>query len=350
MPKEKEKGTVRMEQNQTIISLKGITKTFSTRNGTVEALKGIDLDIKRGEIFGIIGLSGAGKSTLVRCINLLERPDGGSVVINDTDLMSLSASGLREKRREIGMIFQQFHLLMQKTALENVCFPMEIAKVPKADAKKRAEELLEMVGLADRMYSYPAQLSGGQKQRVAIARALAMSPQVLLCDEATSALDPNTTKGVLELLKEINRKMGITVIIITHEMKVIREICHRVAIISDGAIAELGKVEEVFRAPKTDAGRALVFHEGDSREGYDGPMERCYRIVFDESNSNEPLLGSMMIECGAPVNILAANTRSIEGKVYGQMLIQLPKDAALREKMIANLRAKDILVEEVDHV
>lgn len=339
-----------MEQNQVMIRLEGITKTFPQKTGTLEVLHGVDLEIHKGEIFGIIGMSGAGKSTLVRCINLLERPTSGKVYLDGQELTTLSEKDLRHARQSMGMIFQQFHLLMQRTALENVCFPMEIAGVKKAEARAKAKELLELVGLGEKTDSYPSQLSGGQKQRVAIARALATNPKVLLCDEATSALDPNTTLGVLELLKDINQRLGITVIIITHEMKVIQEICHRVAIISGGLIAEMGSVEEIFREPKTEAGRELVFHEGNSREGLSGNLPHCYRIVFDESNSNEPLLGSMMIECNATANILAANTRNIDGKVYGQMLIQLPEDEALRERMIANLREKRVIVEEVEHV
>ena len=339
-----------MEQKDVMIRLSGVKKSFPQKKGTLEILHGIDLDIQKGEIFGIIGMSGAGKSTLVRCINLLERPTEGKVYLDGQELTALSEKDLRQARRSMGMIFQQFQLLMQRTALENVCFPMEIAGVKKAEAVQRAKELLELVGLEERMNAYPSQLSGGQKQRVAIARALATNPKVLLCDEATSALDPNTTAGVLELLKDINQRLGITVVVITHEMKVIQEICHRVAIISGGLIAEMGSVEEIFQAPRTEAGRELVFHEGDSREGYKGHVPHCYRIVFDESNSNEPLLGSMMIECNGLANILAANTRNIDGKVYGQMMIQLPEDEPLREKMIANLRAKQVIVEEVEHV
>ena len=339
-----------MAQNETMIALQGITKVFQQKKESLQVLKGINLEIAKGEIFGIIGMSGAGKSTLVRCINLLERPTEGKVYLDGQELTSLSEKELREARRSMGMIFQQFHLLVQRTALDNVCFPMEIAGVKKAEAQKRAKELLELVGLGERADHYPSQMSGGQKQRVAIARALATNPKVLLCDEATSALDPNTTKGVLELLKDINQRLGITIVIITHEMKVIQEICHRVAIISEGNIAEMGSVEEIFRTPKTEAGRELVFHEGDNKEGLQGYVPHCYRIVFDESNSNEPLLGSMMVECGGLANILAGNTRNIDGKVYGQMLIQLPEDAELRERMIANLRAKQVIVEEVEHV
>ena len=208
-------------EKETMIRLEDIKKRFKTKAGELEVLHGVSADIKKGEIFGIIGLSGAGKSTLVRCINLLERPTGGKVYLDGVELTALNDNDLREQRRHMGMIFQQFHLLMQKTALENVCFPLQISGVSKAQAKEKAKELLELVGLADRLDSYPAQLSGGQKQRVAIARALATEPKVLLCDEATSALDPNTTAGVLKLLKDINERLGITIVVITHEMSVL---------------------------------------------------------------------------------------------------------------------------------
>ena len=250
-----------MEQENVIIELKEMSKSFKVKNGVVHALDKIDLKINRGEIFGIIGMSGAGKSTLVRCINLLERPTEGQVLFDGQDLTVLKPSQLRQARRSMGMIFQQFNLLMQKTALENVCFPLEISGVKKEEARKRAEELLEIVGLEERKNSYPAQLSGGQKQRVAIARALTTNPKVLLCDEATSALDPNTTRSILKLLKDINKRLGITVVVITHEMSVIEEICQRVAIIDSSKIAEIGTVEKIFTAPKSSIGKQLVYSE-----------------------------------------------------------------------------------------
>ena len=250
----------------------------------------------------------------------------------------------------MGMIFQQFHLLMQRTALDNVCFPMEISGVPKAKAKERAKELLELVGLADRMESYPAQLSGGQKQRVAIARALATEPKVLLCDEATSALDPNTTAGVLSLLKDINTRLGITIVVITHEMSVIQEICDRVAIIDGGLIAEEGGVEEIFRAPKTKIGQELVMHEGTNREAYTGKLPYSYRLVFKGGSENEPVLGQMMIELKNVVNILAANTRTIENQAFGQMVVQFPEEKEIRQKMIQYLTDRGVEVEEVEYV
>ncbi|MDD3394141.1 MAG: ATP-binding cassette domain-containing protein [Clostridia bacterium] len=339
-----------MEKKETMIYLEGVSKSFPQKRGSLEVLKNIDLRIEKGEIFGIIGMSGAGKSTLVRCINLLERPTSGRVYLDQTELTCLTEKELRQQRHSMGMIFQQFHLLMQRTALENVCFPLEISGVPKEKAKTRAKELLELVGLGEKIGAYPSQLSGGQMQRVAIARALATEPKVLLCDEATSALDPNTTSGVLRLLKDINERLGITIVVITHEMSVIQQICHRVAIIDAGEIAEMGGVEEIFRAPKTQAGRELVYHEGANREAIEGPMEHCYRVVFRGGISGEPILGGMMLKCNGVANILSANTRMIEGRVYGQMMIQLPEDKETREKMLAYLKEKEVEVEEVAYV
>ena len=339
-----------MEEKETMIRLEGIKKRFQSKMGEIEVLHGVDVEIKKGEVFGIIGLSGAGKSTLVRCINLLERPTGGRVWLDGVELTALNEKELREQRRHMGMIFQQFHLLMQKTALENVCFPLLISGVPKAQAKERAKELLELVGLADRMESYPSQLSGGQKQRVAIARALATEPKVLLCDEATSALDPNTTAGVLALLKDINERLGITIVVITHEMSVIQEICDRVSIIDGGLIAEEGTVEEIFRNPKTQIGKELVLHEGENREAYTGKLPNCYRLVFKGGSENEPVLGRMMIETKGVANILAANTRTIDAQSFGQMVLQFPEEKELRETMIQYLRDRGVVVEEVEYV
>lgn len=242
-----------------MIEIKGLTKQYTISDGKVEALKNVSLTIEKGDVFGIIGMSGAGKSTLVRCINMLERPTEGTVKIDGVDIGALSNSDLRKIRREITMIFQGFNLLMQRNCLKNVCFPLELAGIGKSEAEKRALALLETVGLADKAKSYPAQLSGGQQQRVAIARALATNPKVLLCDEATSALDPTTTNSILELIRDINKKLGITVIIITHQMSVIKSICNNVAILDGGEVAEKGKVSEVFSKPKSIAARRLVF-------------------------------------------------------------------------------------------
>lgn len=329
-----------------IIQIRNVTKTFVGKENQVEALRGISLDIHRGNIYGIIGMSGAGKSTLVRCLNFLEKPTTGTVMIENQDLSQLSEKKLREVRTDIAMIFQHFNLLMQRNVLDNVCFPMEIVGVSKQDARKKAMELLEIVGLADKAKSYPAQLSGGQKQRVAIARALANNPKILLCDEATSALDPTTTKSILKLLQEINRQYGITIVIITHEMSVVQEICSHVAIIDAGELAEYGTVEEVFSHPKSDAAKKLVFMV-DPKTG-EMQSKRCIRIVFSENSSFEPVIANMILECKAPVNILLADTKDIGGVAHGQMILQLPEDEAAANKMIHYLLERKLTVEELD--
>lgn len=329
-----------------IIELVGLGKVFQSKNSEeVKALENINLTIYEGEIFGIIGLSGAGKSTLVRCINFLERPTSGLVIFDRYNLGSLSKGELNRARQSMGMIFQQFNLLMQRTALQNICFPLEIAGVPRKEAKERAKELLEIVGLADKAKAYPAQLSGGQKQRIAIARALATNPKVLLCDEATSALDPTTTRSILNLLKEINQKLGITVVVITHEMTVIEEICHRVAIIDQSHIAEIGEVEEVFVRPQSRIAKQLVFSSDNHIDSFVG--EHKCRIIFDGRTSFEPVIANMVMECKTPVNILFADTKDIDGKAYGQMVLQLPEDENGRKKIINYLRTNQIPYEEV---
>lgn len=332
-----------------IIQIKEVTKTFTGRDNTVEALRGINLDIEKGSICGIIGMSGAGKSTLVRCLNFLEKPTSGTVLIEDQDLREMSDAQLRKARTEISMIFQHFNLLMQRNVLDNICFPLEIVGMKRKDAKKRAEELLEVVGLSDKAKAYPAQLSGGQKQRVAIARALANNPKILLCDEATSALDPTTTKSILALLKEINQSYGITIVIITHEMSVVQEICNQVAIIDGGSLVEAGSVEEVFSRPKTKAAQSLVFQSGSAPVLMEG--KRCIRIVFSENSSFEPVIGNMVLACKTPVNILMADTKDIGGIAHGQMVLQLPEDKVTAEKMIHYLKERNLAVEElVDYV
>lgn len=250
-----------------IIQVKNLYKKFGRKDQQVDALKDVNLDIEKGEIFGIIGLSGAGKSTLVRCLNFLEKPTSGKVIVKGNNLADLYEKELRAQRQNIGMIFQNFNLLMQRNVLDNVCFPMEIAGIKKKEARERGLKLLETVGLAEKAKAYPVQLSGGQKQRVAIARVLANSPEILLCDEATSALDPQTTKSILTLIQNINKAYGITAIIITHEMNVVREICHRVAVIDGGIVEEVGTVSEVFNEPKTDATKKLILNGIDNRVG-----------------------------------------------------------------------------------
>ena len=328
-----------------MIKIENVSKTFRGKENTVEALKGITLEIGDGDIYGIIGMSGAGKSTLVRCLNFLERPTEGTVYVEGRDLSAMSEKELRRMRTSVAMIFQHFNLLMQRTVLDNVCFPMEIAGVPKKEARERARRYLEIVELSDKEKAYPAQLSGGQKQRVAIARALAMDPKILLCDEATSALDPTTTRSILALLKEINQKYGITIVIITHSMEVVQEICTRVAIIDAGVLAESGTVEEVFASPKSKAAKRLVF-QGERKVAL-MKSKRCVRIVFTENSSFEPVIANMVLECRASVNILLADTKDIGGIARGQMVLQLPEDEQTAEKMIAYLKERNLAVEEL---
>ncbi len=329
-----------------IIKLQNLSKTFKSTAGEVRALSDMTIEIEQGDVFGIIGMSGAGKSTLVRCINLLEKPTMGHVFFNGDELQSLSTKMLNQARRSIGMIFQHFNLLMQRTALDNVFFPLEISGVSKKEARSRAKEMLNLVGLSEKEAAYPSQLSGGQRQRVAIARALATHPKVLLCDEATSALDPATTRGILELLKDINKRLGLTIVVITHEMSVIEHICKRVAIIDDGHIVESGSVEEIFARPKSAAARRLVYTDEHSMEPVTG--DRCCRIVFNGSSSFEPVVAGMVLEFQQPVNILFADTRDIDGKAFGQIVLQLPEAPSIAEKMIKYLRAKGLAVEEAN--
>lgn len=330
---------------ETIIRMQNVSKTYAGRQEQVEALKGITLKIERGDICGIIGMSGAGKSTLVRCLNFLEKPTSGTVFIEEQDLSRLSPAQLRRTRREVAMIFQHFNLLMQRNVLDNVCFPMEISGVRKADARKRAKELLEVVGLREKAKSYPAQLSGGQKQRVAIARALANNPKILLCDEATSALDPATTKAILHLLRQINKEFGITIVIITHEMAVVQEICSHVAILHQGELAEYGTVAEVFAHPKSPTAKKLVFLADPKISLMES--KRCVRIAFRENSSFEPVIANMVLECRMPVNILLADTRDIGGVACGEMVLQLPEDEAAAARMLRYLRERKLEVEEL---
>ena len=334
-----------------MIEIKHVSKTFQMKDGAVEALQDINLTIPDGMIYGIIGMSGAGKSTLVRCINLLERPTSGSVVIDGTAMETLSPAQLRARRREITMIFQQFNLLMQRNCLKNVCFPMELAGVKKADAEKRARELLQTVGLPDKALAYPAQLSGGQRQRVAIARALATNPKVLLCDEATSALDPDTTRSILSLIREINQKLGITVVVITHQMSVVEAICDRVAILDGGRVVEEGTVQEIFARPKTAAARRLVAPGGgkSSRElASFAPDDHIIRLTFNGSSTTKPLVASLAAETGILVSILSADTRDLNDQCFGSMMLRLPRDVDQARQAVAYIKAQPgVTVEEV---
>ncbi len=329
-----------------IIQVDHLCKSFHTKEGQVDAAKDISFDIEKGDIFGIIGLSGAGKSTLVRCLNLLEKPNSGDVRVNGKSLLSMSSKQLREQRRSIGMIFQHFNLLMQRNVLDNICFPMEIAGVSKEKARARAMEMLETVGMSDKAKAYPSQLSGGQKQRVAIARVLANNPEIILCDEATSALDPQTTKSILDLLQKINKQFGITVVVITHEMSVVQQICNRVAVLDHGSLAEMGTVREIFDNPKTDAAKRLIIGAG-ARMVEEMKGQRIIRIVFGEQSSYEPVVSNVSLQFHTPVNILFADTKDLGGTAVGQMILQLPDDVELADKMIAFLRERKLKVEEL---
>ena len=340
-----------------IVEVKHLSKTFTTKEGQVDALRDINLSIEKGDIYGIIGMSGAGKSTLVRCLNYLEVPTSGQVIVEGQDLGSLSDRELRALRSSIGMIFQSFNLLMQKSVIDNVCFPLQIQGIRKKDAVVKARELLKTVGLEDKEKAYPAQLSGGQRQRVAIARALACDPKILLCDEATSALDPQTTASILDLLKKINAKTGITIIIITHQMSVVREICNNVAIIEKGSLVENGLVEEIFTHPKSRAAKQLIIEGKDPdewtmEENTAGTVpllheDRRIRIVFGTQSSFEPVIANMVLTMGTPVNILRADTKDVHGVARGEMILGLPADKELQERMISYLIERGLDVEEV---
>ena len=330
-----------------MIEIKNLSKTFDTAAGQVAALQDVSLTINDGDIYGIIGMSGAGKSTLVRCINMLERPTEGQVIVNGQNLGTLTPAQLRAARRDITMIFQQFNLLMQRNCLQNVCFPMELAGVKKSEAQKRAMELLELVGLPDKAKAYPAQLSGGQQQRVAIARALATDPKVLLCDEATSALDPRTTQQILGLIREINRKLGITVVIITHQMSVVKEVCNHVAILDGGQVAEEGLVAAVFAAPKSAAAKRLVFPNAVDEEVSDPGEESRVRLVFrDSKTTGIPLVARLAVEHGILCNVISATTQRLSEEVYGSLYLGIPKEK-LEQAMaffatIPNVQAQEV--------
>ncbi len=336
------------ETDRPIIEIRGLGKKFYAGGTEVQALRDINLSIAKGEIYGIIGRSGAGKSTLVRCINMLEPPTEGKVFFEGRDMTTLPVRELNIVRRSMGMIFQQFNLLMQRTALDNVCFPLELSGMSRSRARERGMEMLALVGLSSRAGAYPAQLSGGQKQRVAIARALAPNPRALLCDEATSALDPETTDSILALLRTINQEMGITAVVITHEMDVIEKLCHKVAIISKGVIAETGRVNTVFFHPKSEIARRLVVPEALHPDKMTLPS--LHRLIFDGQSSYEPVLANLVLACGQPVNVMYASTRDIGGKAFGQMVLQLPDDPDARRKILDYAAENLIFMEEFKRV
>ena len=332
-----------------MIELQHVSKTFENAGGRVDALRDVSLTIADGDIYGIIGMSGAGKSTLVRCINMLERPTEGRVIVNGQQLDAMTPAQLRAARREITMIFQRFNLLMQRTCLQNICFPMELAGVGRKEAQAKAWELLELVGLPDKAQAYPAQLSGGQQQRIAIARALATNPKVLLCDEATSALDPKT-RQILELIQDINRKLGITVVVITHQMSVVKEICTHVAILDDGEVVEDGLVSAVFSAPKSQAARHLVFPGGADAAVSDPSQERRIRLIFRSAQTTAiPMVARLAAEESIYANVISASTQKLSEEVYGSMLLGIPNSQFDRAwqffRTIPNLQAEEVSVD-----
>ena len=335
-----------MSSAQHLIEIRNLKKVYHTLDGDVVALNGINLAVDKGEIYGVIGMSGAGKSTLIRCVNRLDTPNSGEILIDGRDVLKMDKKELLATRRKVSMIFQQFNLLMQKTVARNIRYPLEIAGVPSKKADARVKELLEIVGLGDKYNAYPIQLSGGQRQRGAIARALASDPEVLLCAEATSALDPMTTQSILTLLKDINSRLGITVVLITHEMAVIRQICSRVAILDGGVIAEEGTVDDVFVHTQSAAGKRLfgIIQDEQSEDKNDTP---ALRIVFDAAHVDKPLIAALVKDCGVDVNILAADIKRVNGKQYGQMLIEMPTSETVRQRVMEYLSQQGLTVKEV---
>lgn len=337
-----------MADKKELFRLENVSKVFKSKNYQVTALSDVSLSIYENEIFGIIGMSGAGKSTLVRTFNRLEDVTGGKVLFENKDIGKLSKKELRDVRRSISMVFQSFNLLTQKTVLQNVMLPLKIAGFEKEKQKQRAIEMLGIVGLENKLDSYPSQLSGGQRQRVAIARALAVKPDVLLCDEATSALDPMISDEILKLLKDINTRLKITIIIITHEMSVVEKICDRVAILDHGKLAEVGRVTDVFTNPKSQAAKKLIYPTKNEVNEFYMTDKRCVRIVIDGRNSTEPIISNLVQDTGEKVNIMCSNTKSVNGVVYGQMILELPKEETSAEKVIKYLKDKNIVITEIE--
>ena len=346
-----------------MIQLENIEKTYPASGGSdaVHALRGISLTIEEGEIFGVIGKSGAGKSTLIRCINLLERPTAGTVIVNGQELTSFNEQRLREARKKIGMIFQHFNLLSSRTVFDNVAFPLELAGVSKKEIEQKVSRLLELVELSDKRDQYPAQLSGGQKQRVGIARALANQPTVLLCDEATSALDPQTTKAILELLKNINKQLGLTIVLITHEMQVIKEICDRVAVIENGVISEEGPVLDVFTQPQTDTTREFIrtiinhdlpeiladvaFSPTQLPEG-----NLVLRLSFLGQSAEEPVIATLIRQYQVTPNILYGNIDHIQSTPYGTLILELSGSQEDLDAALAYLKQRNLGIEVIGYV
>ena len=345
-----------------MIKLLGIEKIYNSPSGKVHALRGIDLVIARGEIYGIIGLSGAGKSTLVRCINMLERPTAGKVIVDGQDMTTLTESQLREARKNIGMIFQHFNLLSSATVYDNIAFPLKLSGMNSADIKKKVSPLLELVGLKDKAQQYPSQLSGGQKQRVGIARALASDPKILLCDEATSALDPQTTKSILELIKVINGNLSLTVVVITHEMQVIKELCDKVAVISDGIIAERGSVLNVFTNPQHEITKEFIsvllsnelpaaFRGNEVSQDRTPGSLLLLRLIFLGERADDPVLAKMIRTCkGVECTMLFGNLDEIHGVPFGRFIIGLSGEDDAINSALNFLGGEDVRVEVIGYV
>jgi D-methionine transport system ATP-binding protein len=343
-----------------MIEIEGLQKSFAREGAATAVLQDLSLTVKKGEIFGIIGRSGAGKSTLIRCINLLERPTAGRVLIDGQDITALSGAALRDARRRIGMIFQHFNLLSSRTVFDNVAFPLELTGMSKSQIEAEVLPLLDLVGLAEKSGAYPAQLSGGQKQRVAIARALASKPAVLLCDEATSALDPETTQSILALLKDINQKLDLTILLITHEMPVIKAICDKVAVLDKGVVVEQGPVFDIFTAPKAPVTRLMV-HDLIDRDLPDwlakkmadytgGPGNPILRITFSGPHANEPVIADLVKRFDVSLNILQANVDYIQGLPFGIIVVEAQGSQAAIDAAIAHVNSQDLKAEVLGHV
>ena len=341
-----------------MIRVENVSKTYTGKQGTVEAVKDVSLEISRGEIFGVIGFSGAGKSTLIRLLNGLETVTSGHIYINEKDITTLKRKELLKERQKIAMIFQHFNLLWSRTVEENIAFSLEIAGVPKAERKAKVAELIDLVGLTGREKSYPSQLSGGQKQRVGIARALANEPEVLLCDEATSALDPKTTKDILKLLVEINQELGLTIVLITHEMHVVRQICHRVAVMEEGRVVESGEVIEVFKNPQQPITKQFV-----GEERVDDEIDEVFhhlstslrpgvagRIQYLGDRTGDAVLSEAIRKLDATVSILQAKVNITQKGILGSMIILIEEESSKAEEVIEYLKQAEIIVEVLEHV
>jgi D-methionine transport system ATP-binding protein len=340
-----------------LISIKDVQKIFSSKKGQVKAVDNVNLEVKEGEIFGVIGYSGAGKSTLIRMLNGLELPTHGSVTVAGNEVSKIKGSKLRKARQEISMIFQHFNLLWSRTVRENIAFPLEIAGVSRQERLKRVDELIKLVGLEGREDAYPSQLSGGQKQRVGIARALANNPKVLLCDEATSALDPQTTDSILELLVDINERLGLTIVLITHEMHVIRKICHRVAVMEGGRIVEIGPVLDVFRNPKAVITKRFVqqvTEPEETKETIDHlvdlyPKGKVVQLGFVGESAEQPLITNLIRNFQVTVNILQGKISQTQNGSYGTLFIHVDGEAEEVAKAIEFIHSQQVGVEVISN-